>query len=227
MGNRVGDACGPRPQCGHARPPRPQHRADREATDPVPDPAPGRHRGTASRWRFARRGGHRRSAAARHSIVGRLNGCPIRLRSSHIERVELRVSPVIAQAVLGVSPGELHRTVVTIDHLWGRDATRIRQQLDEAISWEARFAVAPDWPTSRSGTHVSRSRPYECHHRPTTSVEADLAWSRWAIPSEHDDAIRHLPPMPLVSSRDALFWLNPKINMTDPNMAHFTRGQHR
>jgi hypothetical protein len=51
------------------------------------------------------------------------------------------VSPAVAHAVLGVSPAELDHAVVALDELWGRDATRIREQLGETRSWESRFAL--------------------------------------------------------------------------------------
>ncbi len=55
----------------------------------------------------------------------------------------------------GCLPGGLHRTVVTIGDLWSRDATRILQQLDEAISWEARFA----WRTRHSPIGTPQGGP--------------------------------------------------------------------
>ena len=46
-----------------------------------------------------------------------------------------------AHAVLGAC-SELGETVVALDDLWGRDATRIQEQLRDAASWDDRFAIA-------------------------------------------------------------------------------------
>ncbi|MEO3890449.1 helix-turn-helix domain-containing protein [Nonomuraea sp. B5E05] len=59
----------------------------------------------------------------------------------HVECVQVRLSPVIARAVLGVSPAELDGAVVSLTDLWGRAASRIRERLGEASSWQERFAL--------------------------------------------------------------------------------------
>lgn len=74
-------------------------------------------------------------------VAGFLHGA-VRVQGEDVECVQVRLSPPVAHAVLGASPGELDRTVVTIDDLWGRDAAPLRQQLADARSWQARFAVA-------------------------------------------------------------------------------------
>jgi hypothetical protein len=51
----------------------------------------------------------------------------------------VRLSPVLAHEILGASP-ELGGTVVALDDLWGRDATRTEEQLRAAASWDDRFA---------------------------------------------------------------------------------------
>lgn len=63
------------------------------------------------------------------------------LASSSIECLQLRLSPMLAHAVLGAS-SELGGTVVALDDLWGRDAVRIQERLRAAGSWEDRFAIA-------------------------------------------------------------------------------------
>jgi len=57
------------------------------------------------------------------------------------ECLQVRLSPVVAHAVLGAC-AELSGTVVTLDDLWGREASRIQEQLRAAASWEDRFAIA-------------------------------------------------------------------------------------
>jgi AraC-like DNA-binding protein len=57
------------------------------------------------------------------------------------ECLQVRLSPVVAHAVLG-GCGELGGAVVALEDLWGREAERIQEQLREAASWEDRFALA-------------------------------------------------------------------------------------
>lgn len=73
-------------------------------------------------------------------VAGFMHGA-IRVRGESLEGVQLDLSPVVAYAVLGASPAELDSTVLALDDLWGRDATRIREQLSNARSWPDRFAL--------------------------------------------------------------------------------------
>jgi AraC-like DNA-binding protein len=57
------------------------------------------------------------------------------------ECLQVRLSPVVAHAVLGAS-SELGETVITLDDLWGRDALRTQEQLRATGSWDHRFDVA-------------------------------------------------------------------------------------
>jgi AraC-like DNA-binding protein len=77
-------------------------------------------------------------------VAGVGAGCrgAVRLRGEDLEGVQVRLSPVVARAALGVSPADLDGAVVTLDDLWGRaEASRIRARLDDAVSWEQRFAL--------------------------------------------------------------------------------------
>jgi AraC-like DNA-binding protein len=65
----------------------------------------------------------------------------VRVRGANIECVQVRLTPVVAHIVLGVSPAELERAVVALDDLWGKDASRIRERLAETQSWDERFAL--------------------------------------------------------------------------------------
>jgi AraC-like DNA-binding protein len=56
------------------------------------------------------------------------------------ECLQVRLSPVVAQAVLG-APSQLGGTIVALDDLWGRDAERTEELLRAARSWEDRFAI--------------------------------------------------------------------------------------
>lgn len=74
------------------------------------------------------------------SLVAGFTHGALRVRGETIECVEVRLSPLVAYAVLGTSPAELEH-VVSLDDLWGRGASRIREQLSEARSWQDRFAL--------------------------------------------------------------------------------------
>src|SRR5215472_7027361 len=56
------------------------------------------------------------------------------------ECLQVRLSPVVAHAVLEASP-QLGGALVALDDLWGRDAERIQERLRAAGSWEERFAI--------------------------------------------------------------------------------------
>jgi AraC-like DNA-binding protein len=65
----------------------------------------------------------------------------VRVRGENVACVQVRLSPMVAHTVLGVSPAELDRAVVALDDLWGREASRIRERLGEMRSWDERFAL--------------------------------------------------------------------------------------
>jgi AraC-like DNA-binding protein len=92
----------------------------------------------------------------------------VRVRGQHVECVQVRLSPVTAFSVLGTSPADLNHLVVTLDDLWGRDAARLREQLGEARSWSARFALTE---AAFARRRVSG---------PTVDPEVAWAWARIA-----------------------------------------------
>lgn len=69
------------------------------------------------------------------------SGGAVQVRGENVECVQVRLSPVIARAVLGASPADLDGAVVSLDDLWGREASRIREQLGDVSSWQGRFAL--------------------------------------------------------------------------------------
>jgi AraC-like DNA-binding protein len=77
----------------------------------------------------------------RASLVAGLAPSGVRIRGENIECMEVRLSPMVAHAVLRACPAELNRAVVALDDLWGRDAARIQEQLGDAASWDDRFAL--------------------------------------------------------------------------------------
>ncbi|OLZ63766.1 AraC family transcriptional regulator [Streptomyces sp. IMTB 2501] len=74
------------------------------------------------------------------SVVVGLASCGVRGHGRDIECLQVRLSPVVAHAVLGAS-AELGGTVVSLDDLWGRDGARTQEQLRAAGSWDDRFAI--------------------------------------------------------------------------------------
>ncbi|MFI9761560.1 helix-turn-helix domain-containing protein [Streptomyces sp. NPDC051963] len=66
-------------------------------------------------------------------------GGGVRAWGEQVECVQVRLSPVVAGMVLGARPAELAGSPVSLDDLWGREASRMREQLREIPSWEDRF----------------------------------------------------------------------------------------
>src|SRR4029453_9677761 len=84
---------------------------------------------------------HASGQGKRGSLAAGLAPGSVRVHGRDIECLQIRLSPVVAHAVLGASP-ELGGTVVGLDDLWGRDATRTEEQLRAAASWDDRFVIA-------------------------------------------------------------------------------------
>lgn len=74
------------------------------------------------------------------SVVTGFTPSRVRGQGQDIECLQVRLSPLVAHAVLGASSA-LGRTVVALEDLWGRDATRIHEQLRTAGSWQDRFTI--------------------------------------------------------------------------------------
>jgi AraC-like DNA-binding protein len=83
---------------------------------------------------------HASGQQQRGSLAIGLAPSGVRGRGRHIECLPVRLSPVVAHAVLGAS-SELGETVAALDDLWGRDAVRTQEQLRAARSWDERFAI--------------------------------------------------------------------------------------
>ncbi|MTE13473.1 AraC family transcriptional regulator [Nocardia aurantiaca] len=83
-------------------------------------------------------------ALGRRTLGGFAVGLPLesmRVRGERAECIEVRLSPIQAYSVLGVSPTELGRGVVALEDLWGVRVRRLREQLASTGTWDDRFAL--------------------------------------------------------------------------------------
>ncbi|KAA5835274.1 AraC family transcriptional regulator [Saccharopolyspora hirsuta] len=64
-----------------------------------------------------------------------------RVRAEGIACVQIRLSPLVAHPVLGLPLSELRGNVIGLDDLWGSDVLRLRERLNQAKSWQERFAL--------------------------------------------------------------------------------------
>lgn len=81
------------------------------------------------------------------------------------ECLQIRLSPVVATAVLGAS-AELAGTVAALEDVWVRDAGQVQERLRAATSWDERFAIAAEVLGRRLAA------------RPSVDPEVAYAWSR-------------------------------------------------
>lgn len=77
----------------------------------------------------------------RGSLVARLAFGAVQVRGENVECAQVRLSPVVAHAVLGAWAAEPDHAVVALDEMWGRDASRLGERLSESSSWQDRFAL--------------------------------------------------------------------------------------
>jgi AraC-like DNA-binding protein len=103
----------------------------------------------------------------RGSVVAGLAPSGVRARGRGIECLQLRLSPVLAHAVLGAF-AEMEGTMVALEDLWGRDAARVQDQLRTVGSWDDRFAIA----------EAALARRYEAGRR--VDPEVAFAWEQMA-----------------------------------------------
>ncbi len=96
-----------------------------------------------------------------------LTDAPCAVRFDDIECVQVRLSPLAASAVLRLPLAELASGAVRLDDLWGRDATRLSERLNETCSWPGRFALI------RAALAARR-----CDDRRRAAPEVAWAWHR-------------------------------------------------
>ncbi|MFI5592208.1 helix-turn-helix domain-containing protein [Amycolatopsis sp. NPDC051758] len=104
-----------------------------------------------------------------------------------VECLQVRLSPVVAHAVLGPAAADLDTGVATVDDLWGREAARIGERLAELSSWAQRFSLIEAWLAHRCATaaQVDREVVWAWHRitagRGLVRIEdlaSELGWSR-------------------------------------------------
>jgi AraC-like DNA-binding protein len=109
------------------------------------------------------------SVGLAENVSGLVGGMALhvgQVRGSAIDCLEVQVSPLVAAAVLDVSPVELNNPLIALDEIWGAEAERLRSQLVEAESWDRRFALV----------HEGLAKRYrESHH---VDPEIADAWRR-------------------------------------------------
>ncbi|WP_406101842.1 helix-turn-helix domain-containing protein [Streptomyces sp. NBC_01003] len=121
------------------------------------------------------------------SVVLGLGSGGVRARGRDVACLQIRLSPLVAHAVLGAG-AESGATMVSLDAFWGRDAARTQEQLRAAETWDDRFAVAQAALVRR---HAAGRRAVEPEvafvwgqmvtHRGGVRVErlaAEVGWSR-------------------------------------------------
>ncbi|MUL41054.1 AraC family transcriptional regulator [Streptomonospora sp. PA3] len=86
-----------------------------------------------------------------------------RLRAEGFEALQVRLSPLVAHAVVGPAAADLDGTAVALDDVWGREAARLSEQLGERSSWQERFA----WFEGRLADRCAAA----------SRVDAEIAWA--------------------------------------------------
>jgi AraC-like DNA-binding protein len=102
----------------------------------------------------------------RGSAVAGIAPGELRARGRGVECLQVRLSPVIAHAVLGGGAPESSATVVALDDLWGGKAEQITARLRGSSSWAERFAIVE----AALGERVEAGRPVD--------REVAFAWGR-------------------------------------------------
>lgn len=128
------------------------------------------------------------------------SAAPIRVDT--IACVQIRLSPPMADAVVGHPPAELAGKIIGLDDLWGRDATELRDRLHAATTWDQRFALVDQALTTRIRTdHQVDPEVVWIWRRITAtrgvlrveSLAAEVGWSRQRLWSRFGTQLGHTP----------------------------------
>jgi AraC-like DNA-binding protein len=145
-------------------------------------------------------GGERRGSIAAglgwHGAVGMR-------RAAGMRCLQVRLSPVVARAILGVGPGELGDELTSPDDLWGREVAALGERLSDEAGWDGRFALTDAWLARRYATARKRidrevgwawRRIYASRGLIRVEAVADeVGWSRKRLWARFTDQIG-LPP---------------------------------
>lgn len=99
------------------------------------------HAGTARRERDSGRTVGAGSCARGSVVAGLLPGAIRATGWARVECLQIRLEPAVAAALTG-DPAALTGTVVALQDIWGRDATRAEDMLRAAPTWDDRFRLA-------------------------------------------------------------------------------------
>jgi AraC-like DNA-binding protein len=120
------------------------------------------------------------------SVVAGLAPSGVRGLGRDIECLQVRLSPVVARAVLGAS-SELDGTVLSLEDLWGRQAERLVEQLRASRTWDHRFAIveAALWRRYEAGRPLNPEVAFAWARMVATRgqvrvehLAAEVGWSR-------------------------------------------------
>jgi len=124
------------------------------------------------------------------------------VRGENFTAVQVRLSPIVARAIVGVALTELDGAVVALDDVWGADAARIREQLSEASSWGERFGLVDALLTRRcaAGSAVDPEVAWAwdrivcCHGQiRVDTLAAEIGWSRKRLWSRFESQLGLAP----------------------------------
>jgi AraC-like DNA-binding protein len=124
------------------------------------------------------------------------------VRGENFAAVQVRLSPLVARAILGVSPADLSAAVAPLDDLWGAEAPRIAEQLSVASCWDERFALTEALLARRrqAGPSVDREVAWAWEQILVSQgrvrvdrLAGDVGWSRKRLWSRFQSQIG-LPP---------------------------------
>ncbi|GAA2098282.1 helix-turn-helix domain-containing protein [Streptomyces albiaxialis] len=92
-----------------------------------------------------------------------------RVRGTRVDCVELHLSLPVASSLLGVAPYELDGTVADLEHVWGPEAGRLREQLSAAGTGARRFALLDEFLAGRCARNA---------RAPAVDPEVAAGWER-------------------------------------------------
>lgn len=136
----------------------------------------------------------------------------LRGRGKDVECLQIRLSPVVAHAVLGPA-ADLAGRIVRLDDLWGRDAARTQEQLCTAGSWADRFAIA----------EAALARRYR--EGPAVDPEVAFVW-RQLVTNRGDVRIERLAAETGWSRKRLGMRFRSQIGLTPKRAARLVRFDH-